>query len=328
MAHCDTRTLPDRTGRCTAARPTVTSEAMRFLLLVLSLAIAAPAAAAKKAVVMPLVAGEGVSRGVADAVTEAVVVALQRGGVQTVTRKDLETAMALEEQRAKVNVEIARKLDQDVCVEDSACLTEIGGALGAELMVSGSVARIGESALLTVQLFDTRRAVVLKRHQERRKGADDAFLDAVEPAVSALLGTEAPEKKEAQGAASTCSAEGVAVCIARCEDADAASCTAAGVLTDDGRNARPAREAAAWFRRGCDGGDPAGCVRLGALRETGRGVDHEKKDAAGLYARACRLGLQEGCDRLAELNRPKGKRERLRSLTDRASNKLDRVLHP
>jgi hypothetical protein len=132
----------------------------------------------KKAAFVGLKAGAGVDPKIADAVSDAFAASLQRrSGLQLISTKDIETALGFEKSRRLAG-----------CSDDAQCLAEIGGALGVEYLVSGSLARVGESRLFTAQVMDIRKATVLRRHQGRILGkGDDAFLDGVEPAITELF---------------------------------------------------------------------------------------------------------------------------------------------
>lgn len=157
------------------------------LLILPVLAVAEPP---RKLAVLPLKAGHGVEKGIAEVTTDALVTALQSEGAQVITTRDIEAALGFETEKAKLNVELARRMGDEVCVDNQACLAEIGGALGVAHVVSGSISRVGSSSVLTAQLFDQRRAVVLKRFQESVKSEDDAaFLELAKQGAAALLGT-------------------------------------------------------------------------------------------------------------------------------------------
>ena len=66
------------------------------------------------------------------------------------------------------------------------CLAEIGGALGAERLVLGSLARFGETYVLDLRLIDSRNAHVLSQGSARFR-ADDAVPDAVARSVAGLF---------------------------------------------------------------------------------------------------------------------------------------------
>ncbi len=77
------------------------------------------------------------------------------------------------------------------CGSDVSCIAEIGAALGVPEIVSGSVARIGQTWVLGLQRIDARNARVLARCARRFKGPVDKLLDEVPPALDELYGPAA-----------------------------------------------------------------------------------------------------------------------------------------
>jgi hypothetical protein len=76
---------------------------------------------------------------------------------------------------------------------DAGCLAEIGGALGADRVIHGSVGRVGSSLLVNLSALDARRSRPLAGVSERLQGAgDEAFLDALPRLVDRLLAEPAP----------------------------------------------------------------------------------------------------------------------------------------
>lgn len=68
--------------------------------------------------------------------------------MRVISEADIETAIGLERQRQLVTG----------CAEDSACLVELSGAVGARYVVFGRVDRFGGRYLLSASLFDAQRA--------------------------------------------------------------------------------------------------------------------------------------------------------------------------
>ena len=65
------------------------------------------------------------------------------------------------------------------CAETS-CLSEIGGALGVDQMVTGSLGHVGESYLLDLRSIDVKKAVVLRDASRRLRTTDpEELLDAI-----------------------------------------------------------------------------------------------------------------------------------------------------
>ena len=74
---------------------------------------------------------------------------------------------------------------------DAGCIAEVGGALGVDRVVHGSVGRVGSSLLVNLSSLDPKKASHAASVSERLKGAtDEAFLDALPRIVDDLI-TEA-----------------------------------------------------------------------------------------------------------------------------------------
>jgi hypothetical protein len=133
--------------------------------LALVLALAAPA----KIAVMPIAPGEGVEEKTAAAVTEAAVAELRhRPDVQLVTPKEISALLSLEQQKVALGC------------QNEACIAEIGGALGVDRMVTGDMARLGQSWLVHLKVLDVAKARVITQADRRIKGGTiDDVLDAL-----------------------------------------------------------------------------------------------------------------------------------------------------
>jgi hypothetical protein len=150
--------------------------------LALILLLAASPEPRTRVLVMPLVANEGINEGTANALSAAVVGEVRkRPGVLALTGTDVQAVISVEKQKALLT-----------CVESS-CLAEIGGALGADRVLTGSVSKLGESYLAHLQLVDARKAVVLHEADRRlKKGNVDDVLDALPAMVAELFGPPGP----------------------------------------------------------------------------------------------------------------------------------------
>jgi hypothetical protein len=144
-------------------------------LLVLALS------AVPKLAVLPVAAGEGVPPSTAAALSEALSGEVRRrSGAEVVTQREIAAVLSLERQKAMLG-----------CSSD-ACVAELGGALGCDRLVTGDLARLGESFLLHLRLVETGRARVLAQSDRRlRGGTIDDVLDAL-PAMVADLFPAAP----------------------------------------------------------------------------------------------------------------------------------------
>lgn len=66
-----------------------------------------------------------------------------------------------EDVRRLADLEASRM--QAGCSDDASCLSEIAGALGAQLVVFGAVGRLGEATVVSLNLFDSQKAQALGR---------------------------------------------------------------------------------------------------------------------------------------------------------------------
>lgn len=76
--------------------------------------------------------------------------------------------------------------------DDSGCLAEIGGALGVERALTGTVSRLGEALLLNLSLLDLPHARVVARLGRRvtSQSSLEPLLDVVSPMLSELAAAD------------------------------------------------------------------------------------------------------------------------------------------
>ncbi|MFN7132057.1 MAG: hypothetical protein ACK4N5_08235, partial [Myxococcales bacterium] len=117
-------------------------------LLLIVLLPASSALAVEKVVVLPLAAGRGVEPALADVVSDAFAAALQARGLEVVTPRDVQNLLQLEREKAVLSVTVAQRLGEEACAADVECLQQLGGALGARYVVTGTLARIGGAVQL------------------------------------------------------------------------------------------------------------------------------------------------------------------------------------
>jgi len=87
------------------------------------------------------------------------------------------------------------------CAEAS-CLAEIGGALGVDQMVTGSLSKLGDSQIIVLRVIDVHRAKVLRDVNRRiQDPKPDAILDVLPGMVAELFGKAAPATPTAPAAA-------------------------------------------------------------------------------------------------------------------------------
>jgi TolB-like protein len=156
----------------------------------LALALASTLAASSKVAVMPVASGEGVPGRTAEALTEAVTAQVRRyAGVEVVTQKEILAVLTLEQQKQMLG-----------CQTDS-CMAELGGALGVDRMITGDLAKLGESWLFHLKLVDAVKVKVVTQSDRRlRRGSIDDVLDVL-PAMVVELFPGGATQRPAAGAA-------------------------------------------------------------------------------------------------------------------------------
>lgn len=142
-----------------------------------ALLLALLAAAPPKLAVMPISPGEGVPPTTAAAVTEALAAEVRRrSGAEVITQREIESVLSLEAQKAMLGC------------DTQACMAELGGALGVERLVAGTLARLGESWLVHLKVVETGKVKVAGQSDRRiRGGTIDDVLDALPPMVAELF---------------------------------------------------------------------------------------------------------------------------------------------
>ena len=149
---------------------------------------------------LELAAGPEVTKEVAQAAGEVLVVALSdTGKFDVITKADVKAILGYEAQAQLLG-----------CSEAS-CMVDLGGALGAAFLVSGSLGRLGGQLQLTLALIDTNRTTVGKRVS---LGLDGSALQAgMKDAVQRLTGEVVAESGPADACGSPpCAREAVAAC--------------------------------------------------------------------------------------------------------------------
>lgn len=155
---------------------------LRVALTLLTLTALVPPSLARGEEALPSLAvldvrgGEGISKEIARFTTSAV--ARAAGDTQAfrvISAEDIRALLTLEAQKS-------------LCGAGSeSCLAEIGGALGADYLVSGTLTRLGEKTNLELSLLDVKRAKNLSRASRTFQGEGE-LLDIVPAATVELLG--------------------------------------------------------------------------------------------------------------------------------------------
>lgn len=145
----------------------------------LACARARPAEAARrlKVAVLRLEARGGVDDRVVELFGDALAGELRkRPGLTVIADADVAAMLGVERRK------------QMLGCTDAGCLAEIGGALGVDRIVHGSVGRVGGSLVVNLASVDARRGTPVASVSERLQSAsDEAFLDALPRMGDALL---------------------------------------------------------------------------------------------------------------------------------------------
>ncbi len=133
--------------------------------------------------VMDVTPRGGVTADIASTVSEALVVEVRKRspGVSVVGAEEIRSMIGMAAEKQKLG-----------CQEVS-CLAEIGGALGAERMVTGTLGRLGETYLFAVQLIDVAHARVVRSGSATVSAKhDDLLFGAVSTAVGQIFDGSPP----------------------------------------------------------------------------------------------------------------------------------------
>lgn len=130
-----------------------------------------------KAAVIDLQA-HGVDPALAQNLTELLSLELKRfQGLSVISREEIKTMLQFEADKQVLQ-----------CKSDTSCLMEIGGALGVDYLVTGSVGRLGDAYVIALKLMDVQGARVAHRTSLSFQGAAKDLAPALRVAVWKLLG--------------------------------------------------------------------------------------------------------------------------------------------
>lgn len=163
---------------------------MRTWLVGLALALLlAPAARAAQIVALDLKTLGGVPQRLADALTPVLITELsRREGMSVVSQADVRALLELEADKALIG-----------CT-DTSCMTDIAGSLGAELLATSTLSKVGSEYVVAMTLIQVDGAKVVRRSTGKAKGGDEAASEAILRAIHELFRGELPS--DLQGPAS------------------------------------------------------------------------------------------------------------------------------
>ena len=105
-------------------------------------------------------------------------------GTEVTGQSDIKAMLSVEQQKMTVG-----------CEDDTSCLAEIGGALGADHVVTGRLGKVGEIYLLSLKLIHAPRALVVRQFSERIRGNEEQLVEAVSQGAVYLVDGTSPTKR-------------------------------------------------------------------------------------------------------------------------------------
>ncbi len=136
-------------------------------------------AAEHKLAVMPLSVVRAVDPGVATMLTQALTMrAAKMQGYEVMSADEVQAILGME------------RLKDALGCDDVSCAAELGGALGSDLMLTGTVGKLGSKLTISLTLFDVTAVKVLSRAQQSVPDEEDRYEAAVATAFADLFGDE------------------------------------------------------------------------------------------------------------------------------------------
>lgn len=148
-------------------------------LVVAALCAAAPAQRASRIKIAVLeIRAVGADEKAAELLSEvALTEAAADRSLDVIGRSDVAALLGFEKQKQVLG-----------CAEDSSCIAEIGGALGVDFMLVGTLGRIGDLHRIDLRLIEVRKARVSGRWGESVEGRSERLVAAVQRGTRSLLG--------------------------------------------------------------------------------------------------------------------------------------------
>lgn len=157
----------------------------KFLMLTVLLTFSSGFLYAEKIVIWNLKPQAGVSEK-----ESATISSIITGEIARISKSDV---ISEAEMRSVIDSE---QLKMSCGAEDNSCIAEIGAAMGAPLSVSGTLSKMGDYWIITLQLVDVRKVEVQSRVSKKFKGEQNTLVEAITPLVCELFNDkECMEKK-------------------------------------------------------------------------------------------------------------------------------------
>jgi len=96
------------------------------------------------------------------------------------------SVIGMAEVRAMLDMEAARQIAG--CADEESCLAELAGSLGADVLLVGTLADLGDATALSLKRIDQRSGTVVGQVNQRlKKARGEELLAAIGPAVAELF---------------------------------------------------------------------------------------------------------------------------------------------
>jgi len=142
-------------------------------------------------VAMDVAPAGGVRASLAQAVTPVVHSELSRvAGISVITQSDIQALVALDASKAALDCNAEH------------CMAGVAGALGAELLLTSRLSKVGSSYHVSLTLIEVEGAKVLRRVTGKARGNEDATGEAVQEAVRELFAGDLPPQAKGPGSLS------------------------------------------------------------------------------------------------------------------------------
>lgn len=82
---------------------------------------------------------------------------------------------------------VGEEMKMSCGAEDTACVAEIGAALGAPESITGTISKMGDYWILTLQRLNVRKVEVIARYENRIKGDVNLLIEIIPSAVKELF---------------------------------------------------------------------------------------------------------------------------------------------
>ncbi len=154
--------------------------AARALLVLAALAapVLAPAQQKKVRIAILDIRALGTDAAKAELLSEvALTEAASIPGIDVIGKSDINSIVGFEKQKQVMG-----------CAEDSTCLAEIGGALGVDYILVGSLGGLGDLFRIDLKLVDAKRAKVRARIGVTVEGKESRLVAAIQKAIHDLVG--------------------------------------------------------------------------------------------------------------------------------------------